>query len=146
MPEAKATSTEDQIAALERRIAEKRASAKAAREQAARVQHLADLEAIAKAQDELGEQGLHFSVLETPLGVIILKRPHEAMMRRFNDAGLSKQGLRAAALDQLLRPSIVHPSLDRYDEIVKEFPGFSAIAANRVYELAGRAKEESDEE
>lgn len=95
-------------------------------------------EAIAKAVEEHGPVGRTLAVVDTDLGVVIVKRPHQATFRKFQDAGSTK----TAAVEQLVRPCVVHPSPDQLDRILDELPATLIRLADAVCTLAGMRREE----
>lgn len=131
---------EQEIAELRARRAklaaerEERAAASALADELARERvALANEEAIAKAESEHGPLGKKIQALESDLGVVILKRPNHIAFRKFQDSGEAN----SAEFDKLVRPCLVHPTRERWDEMLAEQPALLARAANVVAELAG---------
>lgn len=97
-----------------------------------------DEKAIAQAVADHGPIGVKLRVVETEIGVVILKRPHAAIFRRFVDEGSTK----SKDLDKLVRPSVVYPDAATLDGLLEEQPAVLLELANAVSELAGaRARE-----
>jgi hypothetical protein len=91
----------------------------------------ADAEAILKAKSEHG--AARIACVATDMGVIILKRPHVAHFKKFQDL----EAFKVADVERLVRPCVVHPPADTLDRILDEFPGVLAACAERVAYLAG---------
>lgn len=92
---------------------------------------------IAKAEEELGERDLEFTTLETPEGVIILKRSDSPRMRQFMDL----KSVTSTACENLVRPNIHHPSPDTVDKWFVLWPQLILEAANLLVLLSkGEAK------
>lgn len=102
------------------------------RELAKALTEAADAEAIASAEAELGERGLHFATHSTPLGVVILKKPNPIKFKQFQDA--SK--LTSETCFKLVESCVHYPSLEVFDRIIKEYPGVLMLCANAVVDLA----------
>lgn len=103
---------------LERRVA--------AEEQAA-----TDEEALFNAESEHGRNKV--ATVDTPMGMIILKRPNPLHFKRFQD----KESAKTKDLDQLVRPCLVHPTPAKFDAILEELPATLTRCADRVATLAG---------
>lgn len=134
-----------ELAALRARRAELQA-AREAREEAAAVKRLVeaerraiqDEEALAAAVETYGEVGRHIEAVDTDLGVVIVKRASALRFKRFQDADT----IDSKAASQLVRPCVVHPTLDVLDTMLDEQPGILLRLANAVSRLAGaRANE-----
>lgn len=97
-----------------------------------------DEQAIARAEDEHGALGRFIAVVQTDLGAVIVKRPHAATFRKFQDAA----SLKTRDLDALVRPCLVHPDRGGLDQILAEQPATLVRLANAVSELAGARVEE----
>lgn len=100
---------------------------------AAEEQGLADDKAIDKAIAEHGPIGKRIAVVKTDMGAIVLKRPTSGTFKRFQDAGSMKHD----ALEQLVRPSVVHPTLGTFDMIMEALPATMLRCADAVSVLAG---------
>jgi hypothetical protein len=97
-----------------------------------------ELAALEAAEREHGPRGRKIQVVETDLGIVIVKRPHSALFRRFSDKG----SMKTADLDQLVRPCVVYPDSSTLDRILDELPATLLRLANSVSELAGFRAEE----
>ena len=113
---------EEQRAAAEQLIEEKRG--------------LADDQALEAAEIEHGAKKI--AVVRTDMGAIILKRPHPVIFKRFQDKG----SLKHEDLEKLVRPSLVYPDAARFNEIMDELPATLLRCANTVSGLAGVRMEE----
>lgn len=118
-------------------VARKRAAREAAeaphRELEAERIALANDQAIEDAESAIGPVGKKIAVVQTDLGVVIVKRPHAALFKRFQDRG------KATSKEQgeLVRPSLVYPELAAFETICEELPATLLRCANAVAELAG---------
>lgn len=135
---------------LEEKIAaarEAREAREAKREDSARAQKLADeleaeeraiadLDVIEKIEVEHGPENKKWRRVNTGAGMIIVSRPQLATFRKFQDRGKTD----SAALDQLVRPCLLHPTKAEFDEIVKQEPAALTRASNAVCYLAGIRK------
>jgi len=143
----------DESKELETRLAaarERRRAAEAKREQTASAlstqamveaeeRDAADAEAIAKAEEEIGERRI--AVIRTELGAVIVKRPNPVLYKRFRD----KESAKTQDLEMLVRPCLVHPPFARFDAMLEEQPAVLDRVADRVVFLAGfRGKEVSE--
>jgi hypothetical protein len=96
-------------------------------------QSLADDQAIEAAEAEHGPVGKKLAVVKTDMGAIILKRPHPAAFKRFQDKG----SLKTVDLDRLVRGCLVHPLPDVFDLVMDELPATLLRCADAVSYLAG---------
>ena len=90
-------------------------------------------EAITRATCELGAEGRHFLAVDTDQGVIIVKRPHSAVFRRFSDLDAPKH----LDVEQLVKPCVTHPDRSRLDTMLEEQPAILNRLALAVGRLAG---------
>lgn len=111
-------------------------------ELAAEVQGIEDDEVIAKLEDELGPEGRAFKVIRTDLGAVIVKRSTAAAFKMFQDLRARENPKVHQLSDQLTRPCLLHPSKDRFDEMLKEQPHILIRCTNAIAELAGVRAEE----
>jgi len=134
-----------QAAKLERaRITEARTAREKARsvsEQLAEAEReLRDDQAIEKAECEHGLLGSKLAAVKSGLGVVIVKRPHHVLFRRFQDAGKTD----SVQLSILVNGCLVHPDLGTFERYCEEEPALLLRVANAVAALAGvRASEVS---
>ena len=99
---------------------------------------LADDRAIAAAVEQHGPLGKKIAAVYTDLGIIILKRPHHVMWKRFQDTGL----VTTEELEKLVRPCLVHPDRFTFERYCEEQAAILGRCANQVSALAGfRLKE-----
>jgi hypothetical protein len=97
---------------------------------------LAEDEALAAAQTQYGARAVR--LISTEAGAIIVRRPHIAAFRKFQDAG----ELKSDTAEELVKASLVYPSKVEFDRIMRELPGCLTQAASVCVELAGfRANE-----
>lgn len=94
--------------------------------------------AIAKAEVDHGPVGKKIRIVDTDLGVIIVKRPNHVLFRKFQDEGKFD----TITLDKLVRPCVVYPDHARLDSILDELPATLLRLADAVSVLAGVRKEE----
>lgn len=102
------------------------------------LQGLADDEAIARYEVEIGPIGKQIMVVDTDMGAIILKRAHALKFKKFQDKG--QQTHEAAYM--LAQPCVVYPDSARFDVIVDALPATTIRCANAVAVLAGVRSEE----
>lgn len=98
-----------------------------------------DAKAIEEAEIVHGPIGKKIAATYTPLGVIIVKRPHTALFRRFQDA----KEINHKEATKLVRPSVVYPSLDLFDQWMEEVPAALFSLAKQCAQLSGAALEEA---
>jgi len=137
---------------LEQRLADARSSKESLREERNRLesdgellrkvveaeQAAIDEAALLEAEREHGARKI--ATCETDLGLIILKRSHPLMFKRFQD----NAEIKTKDLEILVRPCVIHPDRTRFDSICEELPATLTRCADRVATLAGiRAKEVS---
>ena len=97
---------------------------------------LRDAPFVEKAEIELGIDKI--ATIVTRLGAVVLKRPHSASYRRFQDQASSK----SEDVIKLVRPCVVYPASAELDRILDEQPGVLARLADAVATLADAAQEE----
>ena len=118
-------------------LAKKRAEREAAQAATDRVEaverELADAIAIDAAVAEHGPLGKMIAAIDTDLGVVIVKRPHAATFRKFQDTG----SMKSADLEKLVRPCLVHPDGEKFGALLEQLPATLLRVANVVTELAG---------
>lgn len=121
-------------AAREALRVEREAKAEAARlerEADAEERALADETALDAAEREHGEGRV--AGVETAMGLVIVKRPHSALYRRFVDA----QKATVTEFEKLVLPNVVYPSKERVESILEEQPAVLSELASAVCRLAG---------
>jgi hypothetical protein len=99
---------------------------------------LADKKAIFAAEQEHGEQGRDIGCLDTPGGVVIVKRPHMATFRKFQD----KPDTKSKDVLDLVTPCVVYPPKADFGALLEKYPAVLVRAGDVVCGLAGaRSKE-----
>lgn len=99
---------------------------------------LANARAIEAAEAAHGPLGKRIAAVETSAGVVIVKRPHAAQFRRFQN-GKDPQDDALA----LVRPNVVHPDRAAFDQLLEELPGSLASLTREACRLAGAKIEET---
>jgi hypothetical protein len=99
---------------------------------------LRDDQAIEKAECEHGALGKRIAAVHTGLGVVIVKRPHHVLFRRFQDAGK----MTSVEFEKLVFPCLVHPDRSAFESYVEQEPAMLLRVANAVATLAGARAEE----
>lgn len=97
------------------------------------LQGLADDQALAKAELEIGPVGKKLAVCKTPRGSVIVKKPNHVLFRRFQDSGADSTD----EFEKLVRPCVVHPSPAAFDALLEEYPAALTAIATQVCALAG---------
>jgi hypothetical protein len=119
--------------ALERSRDERLKKGEAERRLAEEKLALENEQAIDLAEQEVGPIGKKIAVVNTDLGVVIVKRPHAAIFKRFQDRGKTD----SKSLYELVKPSLVYPSLDGFERLCEELPATLLRCADAVSGLAG---------
>ena len=99
---------------------------------------LADDEALDKLEAEYGKVGRAIQIVRSDVGAVIVKRPHMAVFRRFQDDPKD-----TTALEKLVRPCVLHPSKPEFDRMCEELPFLLQQCADAVVVLAGVRTEET---
>lgn len=110
---------------------DKRAQPTPAEQLAIEQRELATDEALEAAEIEHGRDSVE--CVRTDAGNVIVKRPHLATFRRFQDAGKSD----AKTLDLLVRPCLVYPDKATFDQLCERLPFMLNLCADAVARLAG---------
>jgi hypothetical protein len=106
----------------------------AARELELEQQALRDEIALDNAIEKHGDVGLGIATVDTPRGMVILKRASAMKFRRFQDKGdATSEDVLA-----LVRPCVVWPSPGELDVILDEYPATLIRMASSVIALAGQ--------
>lgn len=128
----------DDVDALRAQLAEARAKREAKQANAEREderarlkQELADEPVIEKAIDEHGAIGDGIAVLHTRLGVVIVRRPRQAVWRAFSD-----KDVRGSTVHTLVQQCLVHPTKAELDTILNAYPAALEMLGGKVAELA----------
>lgn len=121
------------------RLADEREAREKARELREQVEAeelaLRDEQAIEAAIAEHGEIGVKLAVMHTPLGAVIIKKPHHVMFKRFQDQSLGE--LKVANCEALIRSCLVHPDKAAFGVLAEELPGILIPLANLASSLCG---------
>ncbi|WP_437606255.1 hypothetical protein WMF20_35385 [Sorangium sp. So ce834] len=91
--------------------------------------------ALAEAESKFGPLGKKLAALDTVDGLVIVKQHDGVKVRLWADKNGEKPSVQACR--ELVRPCVVHPALERFDEMVKDRPLLLVTAAGKVLELAG---------
>ncbi|WP_437647867.1 hypothetical protein [Sorangium sp. So ce362] len=91
--------------------------------------------ALSEAEGKYGPIGKRIATLDTVDGLVIVKMGDGIKVRIWAD----KHGANPTtqACRELVRPCVVHPSVEVFDEMVKERPMILVSVAGKVLELAG---------
>jgi hypothetical protein len=103
---------------------------------------LRDEQAIADAEERIGRVGKMIATIDTDLGVVILKRAHQATMRRFMERA---EDLKTEDLIKLVRPSLVYPSGPEFDVMLDAQPMVLHRCSKALGVLAGLRVRETAE-
>jgi len=99
---------------------------------------LADDRAIAAAVVDHGPLGKKIAAIYTDQGVVIVKRPHHVMWKRFQDSGETTTD----EFEKLVLPCVVHPDRFTFVRYCEAQAAILGRCANQVAALAGfRLKE-----
>ncbi|MBX3218919.1 MAG: hypothetical protein KF795_00285 [Labilithrix sp.] len=120
--------TTDRLAAAR---AAKEAKEIAAREAAA-ARELEVLELDGRLEQELGPRGAYFEIVETLEGPIAVKLGEAVLHTRFQASKIQD-----ADVHEYVFPNVVHPSKEKYLEIVGRRPGVALRCANALATLYG---------
>ncbi|WP_437623389.1 hypothetical protein [Sorangium sp. So ce1151] len=97
--------------------------------------------ALAAAEATFGPVGKRINTLPTVDGLVIVKMGDGIKVRIWADKHGANPSVQACR--ELVRPCVVHPPLEEFDEIVKERPMVLVGAAGKVLELAGIGSKET---
>jgi hypothetical protein len=126
--------------AIERARADKTAREAAASALEEETRALEDEQAILDAETEHGADRKKIYVCRTAAGLVIVKRPHPLLFRKYMDG--DEKG--SQENEQLIRSCLVYPSVEKFDRMLDDQPALLIELANKVVWLAGfRAKEVS---
>jgi len=138
----------DELTALRAQLAAARAqreTAQEALERAAEIarlkQEIADEPHITKAVEEHGAIDDRIGLVQTAMGVVIVRRPKQAVWRRFSDAG----SMKGPDIHTMVKQCLVHPDAARFDSICDAYPATLEIVGGKVATLAqSRTKEAAE--
>lgn len=91
---------------------------------------LAEDLALDKAQSEHGAKAVR--LVRTDVGAVIVRRPHVAAYRKFQDGESSTQ-----VTEELVKSCLLYPSKSEWDKLMNVQPGVLTKVANACVELAG---------
>lgn len=97
------------------------------------------LEARALEEDELLERfqlehgARAVAIIRTEAGAVIVRRPHIAAYRKFQDRG----ALTSDSAEELVKSCLLHPSKPELDKVLRLIPGVLVTLASACVELAG---------
>lgn len=95
------------------------------------------LEALAKAEREHGSSRV--MALETDQGIVIVKAPNHVAYRKWQD---TTERVSTEALEQLVFPCIVYPSISEFERILERLPHTLQRCSDAVTVLAGYRKDD----
>lgn len=104
----------------------------AARAEAAAARELEALDLESKLEGELGPRGEHFEIVETVEGPIAVKLGEGILHTRFQASKVTDTDIH-----DYVFPCVVHPSKEKYLEIVGRRPGIALRCANALATLYG---------
>lgn len=98
--------------------------------------------AIDEAEEKYGavDDGIAvIAVSESPdASIVIVRRPPLATFRKFQDS----KGNAAEAASAFVRPCLVHPAYEQYDELQKQYPALVGRLTKALGKLAGWREDE----
>lgn len=95
-------------------------------------------ELIDQFEQSVGPRDVRIKVVETDLGVVILKRPHRLVFKRFMDKGSTKSD----DLELLVKPCLLHPDKAAFEAMLEDQPAILQRCAGACGALAGIRQEE----
>ncbi len=101
-----------------------------------KVRELAMRKARKKYEEELGEEGVAFAIIETSAEPIVVKLGGPAQYKRYQAAKREKNDMPSLeTMHAFLQPSIVSPALERFEELVDKHAGLIAVGVARLIAL-----------
>jgi hypothetical protein len=94
---------------------------------------LADTEALAKAEREIGPVGVKIDFVETRLGIVIVKQVHSAHFKKFQDL----EKLKREDVETLVDKGLAYPEPGEYEKITRELPAVLTQCAEKIGYLMG---------
>ncbi len=122
-----------ELRAVEARRTERSLSSAAAEELAAVKLELANSRALEAAEAKYGALDDYIATYSTKLGVVIVRRPHHVIYKRFAD----KQKLDMEAIMPLIKNALAYPDYTTFEGWLEELPGIAVPIANVICRLAG---------
>lgn len=74
------------------------------------------------------------------VGAVIVKRPHLATYRRFQESGKAD----FKTFDQLLKPCLLYPGKAEFDALCELMPALHTICCDTIVRLSGHARKETE--
>lgn len=141
-PKSKIDELRAQLAAARAPREQKQAALDEAAEIARLEREIADEPAIAKAVEEHGAIGEMISVIHTPAGVVIVKRPRGAVWRKFSET----HDIKSSDVLSFVKNCLVHPGKTEVEDIFEAYPvaletvaeQAKLLASVRVRDMAGK--------
>ncbi len=140
--------------ALERRIREARAKTAAYKEKGTEREQLRELERRARIEENRARDLPHVQaaedehgavrVVNTPLGAIVVKRPHHLAFQQFMRRANVEKGVNEADVWRLVKTCIVYPDASKVEEYTEEYPGVTVRLGSAVVELGNGVVEEAE--
>lgn len=139
VPVEPATPKDPDQEALERLMVleERRAERVRKRDAKDAIREAAELEVLEELEDEHGELGKKIARIQTPGGMLVVKRGLPLLFTRFR-----KSKVTDTDCEQFVIPCLVYPERECAKKLLQEFPGALVSAANKLSELYGVSKEE----
>lgn len=130
-----------------RRIAEERlakaAEARAEAEQLAEVERLEREAMEAEKRLELEAEYGELGEVQTRLGVIFLRRPEKAFLKKVESAATRKKGeVSDADAEAFVRPHVVYPSLEEFATLTETYSLIWGACVKSLMVLAGARRED----
>lgn len=99
-----------------------------------------ELAALEDAECMHGPVGTHIAVVETVEGIVIVKRPHPATFKKFQDAGK----INSDTIAKFIAPCVVYPDAATFDALCDALAAVPMLCADAITSLAGaRAKDQA---
>lgn len=109
--------------------AEAKAEVERLRRQAEREENAArDAPHITAAEEQYGPLGEGISIVDTPRGAIVIKRPHHLVYRKF----AAKEKPKIREVEEFVTGCVVYPDKARFEEISEEFFGVINACAEAI--------------
>jgi hypothetical protein len=124
--------------AAARKAKEERDAARAAKREEA---ELAVLELEAKYEKELGPRGVDFEIVDTVEGPIVVKLGEAVLHTRFQSKG---DKYTDADVFDYVDPCVVHPSKEKFREMIGRKPVFAVRCASALATLFGAKSDEDN--
>ena len=128
------------------RLRDAKATREAAQAATREASEIEVLELEEKFSTELGKLGVDFAMVHDPDmgsdGIIVVKLGSDLAFRKFVDATVASEGLaNAAEMYAFTAPAVVHPSREKYTEIVRARSGLAnrtCDALSSLYRVRGK--------